>query len=332
MQSINHIKIVCPANTLTAGPEALHQLGADLNRLGFHASIVYYPFDAQHSTPESYLKYEVPVSKYEDKKDDLIVFPEIYPFLTNKVKNADVAIWWMSVNNFTGERLSSPWRNKIRYLKYCIKGIRPFGGVETLKHYRHFAQSQFAYEFLQNHHISAQMLSDPIPYYTTTNYLNNLQSNVLGAHRANRILYNPKKGMSVVSPLMKKYPKLEFVPLVGFNRDQLAELCLNSKLYIDFGHHPGKDRLPREAALHGSAVITGQVGSAKNAIDIPIPSKYKLEATSPSFEEDFYRVAQYIFDDFDKVFEEFNPYRQIIANEQITFDQQILEAFTKYRS
>ena len=33
------------------------------------------------------------------------------------------------------------------------------------------------------------------------------------------------------------------------------------QVYIDFGHHPGQDRLPREAVQCGCVVITGTRGS-----------------------------------------------------------------------
>jgi len=39
------------------------------------------------------------------------------------------------------------------------------------------------------------------------------------------------------------------------------------QVYIDFGHHPGQDRLPREAVQCGCVVITGKRGSG-NQINI----------------------------------------------------------------
>ena len=50
-----------------------------------------------------------------------------------------------------------------------------------------------------------------------------------------------------------------------------------SKIYIDFGNHPGKDRIPREASASHCVVVTGKRGSAANQIDVPIPDDFKFD-------------------------------------------------------
>lgn len=39
----NTILVTCPGNATTAGPEAIHQLVSDLNRIGAPAAVVYFP-------------------------------------------------------------------------------------------------------------------------------------------------------------------------------------------------------------------------------------------------------------------------------------------------
>ena len=46
--------------------------------------------------------------------------------------------------------------------------------------------------------------------------------------------------------------------------------------YIDFGPHPGMDRLPREAALAGCIVLTNREGAANFAKDVPLPEEFKF--------------------------------------------------------
>ena len=48
--------------------------------------------------------------------------------------------------------------------------------------------------------------------------------------------------------------------------------------YIDFGPHPGMDRLPREAALAGCVVITNREGAAGFNEDVPLPSEFKFQS------------------------------------------------------
>lgn len=321
------IFVACPGNALTAGPEAIHQLVADLNRLGQPASVVYFPFDRSFEAPPPYRKYAAPIAPYRDQAGDLIIFPEIVTTYALKVQHAQAAIWWMSVNNFTCVRYGRPWRDKIRYFKYLLKGLRPWGGIKSLKHLRHFAQSHYALDFLAAHDIQADLLSDPIPVYTTSGYQAELAKKLPLANRRNRILYNPHKGANITRKLMQTFPHWQFMPLVGYGREQLAEIFIGSRLYIDFGHHPGKDRLPREAAIHGCCVITGIYGSAANALDVPINSGYKLDDKDPRFTRKFALIVQRIFDDFAVCTKDFEIYRRTIALEQTEFDRQMANAF-----
>ena len=57
----------------------------------------------------------------------------------------------------------------------------------------------------------------------------------------------------------------------------MRELLHRAEVYIDFGPHPGMDRLPREAALAQCIVITNQLGAANYKEDVPIPPQYKVQ-------------------------------------------------------
>lgn len=312
---------------MTAGPEALHQLVADMNRLGQPAAIVYHPFDRRFDTPAPYRKHGAPVAGYADVSGNLIIFPEIFTVEALRVRNAEAAVWWMSVNNFTCVRYGRPWRDRLRYFKYFLKGQRPWGGVKALAHLRHFAQSHYAQDFLASHEVASQLLSDPIPVYTSAAYLTKLPERLAGAQRADTILYNPTKGAPITAKLMAAFPQWRFRPLRGLDREQLAQAFLDAKLYIDFGHHPGKDRLPREAALHGCCVITARHGSAAHPVDVPIHDRYKLDVRDPQFVQRFGKVAADVLGRFETCSAEFAAYREVIGREPQEFDRQIGKAF-----
>ncbi|MCX7738527.1 MAG: hypothetical protein N2Z80_03840 [Hydrogenothermaceae bacterium] len=57
----------------------------------------------------------------------------------------------------------------------------------------------------------------------------------------------------------------------------MIDILKKAKVYIDFGNHTGKDRIPREAAMLECCVITGRRGIAKYREDVPIPENYKIE-------------------------------------------------------
>lgn len=327
MSKFNRVLVVCPGGAMTAGPEAIHQLVSDLVRVGQHAAVLYYPFDRRFETPVPYQKYGVNVALYEDLEGDLIVFPEIFTTLALKVKKAKAGIWWMSVNNYTCIRYGNPLRDKFRYFKNLIRGKRPLFGLRVLKPLLHFAQSDYAKQFLLSHQIESLPLSDPIPVYTSKEYLDKLKTRLEKAQRDNVILFNPHKGAKITSKLMMAYPDWVFKPLKGYNREQLAEIFLSSKIYMDFGHHPGKDRLTREAAIHGCGVITGIYGSASNSIDLSFPNKYKLNDRELYFVRNFGMIANNLFTNFEQASGDFSTYREIISQEQICFDRQMVNAF-----
>lgn len=323
-----HVRVVCPGNAMTAGPEALHQFVAELNAIGQPASIVYHPFDRTFQTPEAYRRHGAPVGRYTQEPGTLVVFPEIFATLALRCAPAEGAVWWMSVNNFTGQRYQRPWRDRLRYWKYVLKGRAPWAGVKAFAHLRNFAQSDYAREFLARHGIVGEMLSDPIPVYTDPSYVERLPVMLAQAQRQDIILYNPLKGAPITAKLMAAYPQWTFRPLRGLDREQLAQAFLGAKLYIDFGHHPGKDRLPREAALHGCCVVTARHGSAANALDVPIPNDCKLDVRAPDFVARFGVIAADVFSHFDAHSRELDGYRQVIAQEPQRWREQVEAAFT----
>jgi hypothetical protein len=328
MNDFKKILIICPGGAMTAGPEALHQLAAELNQLKQTAVMVYHPFHKTFSTPIPYQKYQTPVETFSDEDDNLIVYPEIFTNLALKTKHAKAAIWWMSVNNFTCIRYKNPLRDKIRYWKNVLKGKIPWQGIKALTGLRHFAQSHYASEFLASHGIQSLPLSDPIPVFTDPNYLASLIPRLETANRQNIICYNPSKGTKITESIMATFPHWTFKALKGLDREQLAAEFLSAKIYLDFGHHPGKDRLPREAAIHGCCIITGLFGSAENPVDIPIPNRFKLNVNDIGFMNSLEKVVNEIFSSFETCSQELEAYRQTISHEPENFNQQVMAAFS----
>lgn len=316
------ILIVCPAGAVTGGPEALHQLCAHMNSLRLPAYMCYLPFDQLAPAPKPYERYNTQSAPYEDASGNLIIFPEVDPMLALKVKHAQAALWWLSLENFLERRHVSPLYDKIRYIKRVIQGRRPWGGAKALKHLRHFSQTEHSSQYLRSCGIEPIPLIDSINEdFLTDRYLNHIDQ------KQNLILYNPTKGWLVTRKLIETFPEWQFVPLRGLNRAQLSEKLSAAKLYIDFGHHPGRDRLPREAAMHGCCLITGRLGSAGNAIDLPIPNSYKLDSGSPLFISEFGEIAAQVLNDFPNHYAAFNPYRKWLQNEPSIFKEQIKNYF-----
>lgn len=69
-----------------------------------------------------------------------------------------------------------------------------------------------------------------------------------------------KKGIKFTKKLIDKSIGIKWIPIENMTTQQVKSLLGNSKVYVDFGNHPGKDRFPREAAIMGCCVITGKRG------------------------------------------------------------------------
>jgi hypothetical protein len=101
-----------------------------------------------------------------------------------------------------------------------------------------------------------------------------------------------------------------------------------SKLYVDFGHHPGKDRMPREAARAGCCILTSRTGAANFEEDVPIPGDCKFQTTDKAVP----RIASAIRDmlsNFDVQTKRFERYRQAIAVEKTVFENEV-RAFASF--
>ena len=145
------------------------------------------------------------------------------------------------------------------------------------------------------------------------------------------VAYNPKKGIKFTKEIIKRFhnSKIKFVPVQNMSISEVQELLLKSKIYIDFGNHPGRDRFPREAALFGCSIITNKKGSAKNKLDVNIPEEYKFQDES---ELEFNKIIDLIKEitvNFRLHHDNFNSYRNTILNDEKRFDLELKKVFFK---
>ena len=113
-------------------------------------------------------------------------------------------------------------------------------------------------------------------------------------------------------------------PLVNLSTEELISTLSSAKVYIDFGQHPGKDRIPREAALCGCCVLVGKEGSAALKEDVNIPEEYKFEKEESSFVSIERKISD-CFVNFEDNFIRFDDYRKDIENEPYLFKKQLNE-------
>ncbi len=311
----HRIFVVCPGGVVTGGPELLHQLVHELDDLGLDAFISYYPFDRKFNTPEAYEKYRIKQATPSNSPGDVLVLPESATKLAGLFTNMSVSIWWLSVYNYYNIPKQSGWR---AIVPSAIASYISRTPIKAMKGFAHYVQSEYARRHLNEYGISSRMLGD---------YINPPDGNGSAPSRADIIAFNPRKGMDFSKTLIRAMPNVGFIPIENMSPREVQSLLSKVKLYMDFGHHPGKDRMPREAALAGACIVTGREGSAANSIDIPIPERFKIDATAGGFVSDFELLAKEIFEDFDRVSHEFDYYRSKIAQEHSEFRSQCRDIF-----
>ena len=121
-------------------------------------------------------------------------------------------------------------------------------------------------------------------------------------------------------------PELQWKPIANMTAGEVQKCLAAAKVYIDFGFHPGKDRLPREAALSGCVVITGVRGSAGNQIDINIPDEFKFDEYRCQ-PEAIIRKIKAVLADFHRSYEKQEKYRVGIKEEKKKFAQEVADVF-----
>ncbi|MGJ1514897.1 hypothetical protein ACR79N_07875 [Sphingobacterium siyangense] len=330
--------VYCPAQVVTGGAELLHQLVDLLNRQGRQAFIVYYG-DKENEVPSAYSKYNIRVSdSVEDSEKNIVVFYEAVFDKIKNIKKAQIFLWWLSVDNFfifgtdfinildlCRYNLSFGLKIAIyRLFQLLFKGKNLFKNTFSIKWLKNLDavnayQSEYAQNFLINHGFK---LTTPLSDYINTDFYTGFST----VDRENVVLYNPKKGFEFTKKLIERAKHINFLPLENMSREQLVNVFNRSKLYIDFGYHPGKDRLPREVALNGCCVITGMRGSARFFEDVPLANVFKFDEKAAGVDSIIARIDG-VLANYEKIIPKYDFYRTQILSEKEIFEEQVRRIF-----
>ncbi|WP_300926347.1 hypothetical protein [uncultured Dubosiella sp.] len=324
------IYIVTYPHYESGGPELLHQLCAELQSLGFE-SYMYYDDMPIHGNPvpEKFKKYNTRyVTEIEDSPQNYLIFPEAIEKTSKELKNINKIMWWLGINHYLlfSEIDKHPIRRYAKHWIMYLIGKRPSYTMMQLRKENiiFLAQCHFIVSFLNRKKIyNVPILSD----YISEDFIQyNRYGIKRGDERENIVLYNPSRNTRYVKKLMKAAPEMKFIPLVGLKPDELKELISKAKVYIDFGSHPGKDRLPRECAILGCCILTSTIGSAGFYQDVPISDEYKFIRNRKNIFKVINKINE-IFNNYDQKSLDFEDYRTFIKNEKELFKQDVEKIF-----
>lgn len=335
------ISVVYPRGMQTGGPEALHQLVDALRSEGQDAVLVPRPGTEDRPRVDAYRGYDAPEARtVEDASDCAVLSPEDKPEALHRFGAAAPFCWWLSVDNGSPFRdrqvLRNAWSMPVPGLLERAKRMArvPLHDLQrTLRRDRalfarmgHLSQSVYAASVVHDRlGLTCSLLSDYTP-------LSEFEHRAFPppADRDPVIAYNPVKSGRLVDELRPLVPEVRFVPLQGMRRAEVVDTLGGSMVYLDLGNHPGKDRLPREAALADSVVLVGRRGAAALREDVPLDDDFKIGA-GPHLLRHARAAVLAVLQDPDAAWRRQDGYRAAILGERARFQQEARTAFDASR-
>ena len=101
---------------------------------------------------------------------------------------------------------------------------------------------------------------------------------------------------------------------------QVRETLSTVMIYADLGFHPGKDKLPREAAMCNCVVVTNKAGAAAYEEVIPISEKV-------THDDDLILLLPQILANYPLFLEKQNRYRIRTKSEKEIFQKQVSQTW-----
>jgi hypothetical protein len=265
---------------------------------------------------QNYLHFRcdhVSQSKVHDSKDHIIVIPESRPDLIAKYKFSKKIIYWLSVDNFlvsispisrsiavkllynliSSSRFDLIWFFGLSIFKQYLKNDRTYKRLlsNALKgeYYSSFArdktvqippadihilQSYYVYNFLINFAKTSKMffLHEPLE----DDYLN---FSISKDRKEDIVTWNTRKAYPITLKVIKalKKNKVHVVDLENVGKGNMINILGKSKIFIDIGIHPGRDRPPREAVVLGNIAVVNNHGGCFYYDDCMIEPPFKVD-------------------------------------------------------
>ena len=300
--------VLAPADISSGGPELAHQMCHEINK-NHHQAYMYYNYrdligPANVDAIDKFKKYNtthVTSHSEADREENIVIIPEGLADRASWFTHATIVLWWMSVDNYYRDNVNTD--------------IIALDKVVSL----HLTQSFYADTHLMENGVPKSKI------LTVSDYISDLYGQFIlpGEYRKDIVLFNPKKGFDELKPLIEKTTSFEWRPLINLTEEEMIVLMQMAKVYVDFGNHPGKDRIPREAVLCGCCIITNRRGSAAFYEDIPISPDYKIDTDDDSCYETACSLLKNIFNDYQGHFHAFDHYREITKSEKSKFEEDV---------
>lgn len=271
----------------TGGPEAFHQYSYLANVMGYNSYMYYH--DAPSIAADCLYTDKYPGLRracvIEDHATNVLFLPEIYDVshvrTTLGLKHIKVVLSWLSFDYGQAhleQHVSDPSITHTFQSMYARKRVTDAAAKRGVT----WLQCFDLYDFLHD----TYLLRAPL-------------------QKQNYVAYNPKKDI-ITKEICDKH-NIPCIPIADMSTQDVIATLQICKVYVDCGYHPGRDRIPREAAILGCVVVTNMAGSAAFWDDVPIAQKANTSA-------ELVMHIMSAFDRYDDLFASQQQYRKMIEN------------------
>lgn len=310
--------VIFTSSAYTGGPFALMQLYLELRLHSIDCEMVYYdaarldfdrgtlrvsyPGSPPHPLADLSGLDEIPEYAKEINAADCLVLPEVLLELSSSLHGAGfnkILFWWLSWDNAD------------------LSKINRLDIANALNASRHIFQSHYAREQARRFGFDGWLVGD----WTLVNGIDDVSRSP--SHKSVDFCYFEKKSKGAERAVNALRSKFEVVVAKGMSQIEVHSLLARSKVFLDFGHHPGKDRMPREAVLYDCIPVVRRAGAANYHSDVPLPNELKLAADQMSSPEFLVKYLEQVILNSERFKERLHPYRQMVLRERDVFSNQV---------
>lgn len=311
------IVILIPLGVRTGGPEALHQLSDSLLGQGYDARVWYTQAGdlevlaaavAQQGGGDVVLRVPARTNPFDDYDkyrvvqadvlhvgaDTCFVLPEVYINWMKYLQRSRSVVWWLSVDN-------------------ALEGLGPrHVNLNSLRHPRvlHAWQSGYARDFVNALGLpNALPLSDYTPLGGITQ---GLPKTDIAMNAGGKVIYD----VAAIAARLERECHTRVHLIKGMSREQVYDSLGRSKLFIDLGNFPGKDRMAREAMLRGCCVFALDAGAAR---DYALPDEFYFK---PEHVDQIFPAARLVMDDHAHHFALQRTALEAVTRERLVFERE----------
>jgi hypothetical protein len=322
-----------------------------LRENGINAVMAFYGDGYNDPMHPNYKKYRCPwtlVRKISDDYDVCAIAPETAVDKIIRFKKAKKIIYWLAVDNYV---LSLYRPSKLGFIQFTIKkyffdphivyAIITGNSVIYYNAYvasyvkslidakavsvpdadLHLVQSLYAKEFLSSYDVGNNnivMIREPLE----EEFLERSKE-VIQHEKIDVVAFNARKAYPLTFKLVKALRRhgIVVLDLKNVGKDRMIKILSKSKIFLDIGLHPGRDRPPREAVVLDNITIVNNHGGCYHFADCMIPVEFKWNCyldQDINYHKSIYDIEHYL-ENYEYYIKKFYSFKQYILQEPSLF-------------